>query len=302
MIDGKHEFGSADTQTKLDCLQRYLQAYSVALQNKGFARIYIDAFAGTGNRTVTHAALPIFENGETKSVEVNTKGSAKIALDIEPEFTSVVLIEQDEARSLALKKMVEDRGESRVHVRTGDANAIVRRLCSRYDWHKEKMRGVIFLDPYGMEVNWSTVEAIAATEALDCWYFFPLSGLYRNAPLDARRLDDVKINTLNRVLGTDTWQNDWYRFENKTYDLFGETDGMQRDFDVDQIENWVGDRLKSVFKGAVLPPLRLRHANKAPMASLFFAMSNPDRKAVGLGTKIANHILSAGRSSQSRSR
>jgi len=56
------------------------------------------------------------------------------------------------------------------------------------------MRGVIFLDPYGMEVSWETVEAIARTEALDCWYFFPLSGLYRNAPKDPLKLDQSKID------------------------------------------------------------------------------------------------------------
>ncbi len=33
---------------------------------------------------------------------------------------------------------------------------------------------MVFLDPYGMQVEWSTIEALAATKAIDLWYLFPL--------------------------------------------------------------------------------------------------------------------------------
>jgi hypothetical protein len=39
-----------------------------------------------------------------------------------------------------------------------------------------------------------------------------------------------------------------------------------------------------------------------PMSALFFAISNPAPKAIGLATKIADHILKTGRSSQVRPR
>ena len=32
----------------------------------------------------------------------------------------------------------------------------------------------MFLDPYGMQVKWSTLEAIASTRAIDMWLLFPL--------------------------------------------------------------------------------------------------------------------------------
>jgi three-Cys-motif partner protein len=67
------------------------------------------------------------------------------------------------------------------------------------------VRGVIFLDPYGMEVEWATVEAIADTQALDLWYFFPLMGLYRQAANDAVAIGANKRARLKRVLGTDDW-------------------------------------------------------------------------------------------------
>lgn len=299
MTDEKHVFGSAETERKLACLRQYLTAYSTALKTQHFSRIYIDAFAGTGSRTETRAALPFFDDGKAQTEEINTPGSARIALGIEPPFHHIVLIEQDAVKASALKKVLDEYPGNRARVREGDANAIVQHICQLYDWHKSKMRGVIFLDPYGMEVSWETVKAIAATEALDCWYFFPLSGLYRNAPRDKLRIDGIKRESLNRVLGTDTWEQDWYAPVGEQHDIFGGLiQSERRTVDVDRIEAWVHEKLSGVFKGTVLKPLRLKHSNGAPMASLFFAVSNPSKAAVKVASNIAAHILKAGISSQ----
>ena len=47
----------------------------------------------------------------------------------------------------------------------------------------------MFLDPYGMEVEWKTLQAVAATRAIDVWFLFPLAGLYRqaNTPINGYR-------------------------------------------------------------------------------------------------------------------
>ncbi len=292
----KHVFGSSETERKLGCLRGYLSAYSIALSKQNFARVYIDAFAGTGDRTETRAVLPsIFTSNEESIEEITTPGSARIAIDTTPAFHSVALIENDPEKVGALRKIAEEYPDRRVHIREGDANAEVQRICNRYSWKEERMRGVIFLDPYGMEVSWETVEAIARTEALDCWYFFPLSGLYRNAPKDPLKLDQSKIDALNRVFGTDSWRQDWYASGEASADLLGDLFVRERRiFDVDKIEDWVHARLKTIFKGTVLKPLRLKHANGAPMASLFFAVSNPSKAAVKVASDIANHILKAG--------
>jgi three-Cys-motif partner protein len=301
-MTGEHFFGGDHTEAKLKCLREYLTAFSTALRDKDFARIYIDAFAGTGTRAEVRAAFPIF--GTEENTIVTTEGSAAIAMGTEPPFHHIALIEQDPTRASALKAFVTRDPPVPVRVRQGDANQIVKRICSTTAWRGrgtvgKGIRGVIFLDPYGMEVEWSTVEAIGATEALDCWYFFPLAGLYRNAPHDPVKLDPSKIAALNRVLGTDDWRTAWYEMPPPEQDIF--TDLFQRPerrvVDVDAIEAYVRARLSSVFKGAVLPPLRIRNASGAPLASLFFAISNPSPAAVGLASKIAGHILKRGISS-----
>ena len=287
--------GSQDTDDKLNRLRQYLQQYSTALKNQQFARIYIDAFAGTGSKTETRAALPLFDGSDAEPQEVDTPGSARIAISIEPAFDTIVLIEEDPDRFSELQKLRDQYPERKIALKNGDANANVRKLCERVPWHNAQgdilgMRGVVFLDPFGMEVEWATVEAIAKTRALDCWYFFPLSGLYRNAPINPLKLDAYKERSLDRVLGATDWRTRWYEHPVEQ-DMFETEAQATRRADVDAIENYVKERLESVFKGAVMKPLRLRHNGGAPMASLFFAVSNPAPAAVGLALRMASYIL-----------
>jgi three-Cys-motif partner protein len=58
-----------------------------------------------------------------------------------------------------------------IQIRPGDANVEIQELCKK-DWSSH--RAVLFLDPYGMQVEWKTIEAIAATKAIDLWLLFPL--------------------------------------------------------------------------------------------------------------------------------
>lgn len=302
-----HIFGGPDTETKLQCLNEYLTAFSTALRKQQFACIYIDAFAGSGERTQVRPALPLLGSEFSEPEEVTTPGSARLALEVEPPLNTLVLIERDPHRYNALIQLQAEYPERRVILKNGDANELVQRLCKRTPWRGTNtvgrgIRGVIFLDPYGMEVDWQTVSEIGKTEALDCWYFFPLSGLYRNAPKQAPKLSSDKRRALNRLFGTEEWYNRWYNHDTISTDLFGDPVATARTADVDAIEAYVAERLSDAFRGAVLNPIRLHHRNGAPLASLFFAISNTSPAAVKLASDIASHILKRGSSSQVRSR
>jgi three-Cys-motif partner protein len=269
--------------------------------------VYIDAFAGSGSRTEVRPALPLLGEEFAEPQEVTTPGSARIAIDVDPPLHSIVLIEEDPTRFAELEHLAGQYSGRNITVEKGDANKHVQRLCTHIAWRQRKpgirgTRGVIFLDPYGMEVSWQTVEAIAKTEALDCWYFFPLSGLYRNAPHDPAKLDTGKQASLDRVLGATDWRQRWYEHQILPKDLLETQAQAIRRTDVDAIEAYVKERLETAFKGAVLDPIRLHHKNGAPLASLFFAVANPSPAAVQVATDIASHILMRGRSSHSRSR
>lgn len=295
MTDELHEFGGRHTDDKLNRLARYMAAYTTALRNQGFTLVYIDAFAGSGDRAETHPALPLFD-GQASAEVVNVPGSARLALQTDPPFEILVLIEKDRGRFASLQKLSAEYPQRKVYLHQGDANNAVKQICSKIPWRKlgkgtKGVRGVLFLDPYGMEVDWSTIAAVAATEAIDVWCFFPLSGLYRQAAREVLKITDDKRRRLNSVLGTTDWEDHWYGTPHGPTDLFGDEASAIRTADVDAIEAYVQGRLSSVFKGAVLSPRRIYNSRGAPIASLFFAISNPHPKAVAVAKRIAGNIL-----------
>ena len=180
----------------------------------------------------------------------------------------------------------------------GDANAeIMKLLGEQKSW--AGTRAVMFLDPYGMSVDWRTLEAIRKTEAIDVWYLVSLSGLFRQATRDAEDLDASKRAALTRMIGTPDWEKDWYEMSRRT-NLFGDTDErLSRTAEVDDMEKYFGARLAGLFS-SVLPPLRLNDDRGIPQFALFFAISNPKPAAIGLASRIAHHILKSGISSNVR--
>src|SRR5262249_51638007 len=84
-----HAFGGAWTERKLSVVRRYLEIYARALKNQTFQRIYVDAFAGTGDRVQKmRAATPFLDLPEFDAV---AKGSARIALEVNHHFTVTCL-------------------------------------------------------------------------------------------------------------------------------------------------------------------------------------------------------------------
>lgn len=88
-------FGGDWTGKKLDILRKYLQAYTIALKKQTyFKKIYIDAFAGTGYRTIKNADEDEYDqlsilDFEDKDKQLFLAGSASIALKIDPHSTSI---------------------------------------------------------------------------------------------------------------------------------------------------------------------------------------------------------------------
>jgi len=158
-------------------------------------------------------------------------------------------------------------------------------------------RAVLFLDPYGMQLEWSTLEKVAATKAIDVWFLFSLAGLYRQATRQLADIDEHKRAALTRMFGSDAWEKELYP-KTVREDLF---DGIseeprRRSADVAGLEVYAKTRLETIF-AAVLKPLPLPLLKKPQRFLLFLCISNDDPKAIGLATKIGNHILRAGNSS-----
>lgn len=290
----EHDFGGQHTELKLSIVEEYLKAYTKALRQKFSQLWYIDAFAGTGSRTVR----TIVKSGELLETKVDLvvetrRGSAQIAIDVQPAFDRIVFIESNALYCTELRKLRGKHPTRDIIVVQGDSNKSIQQSIQWTGWQRGA-RGVLFLDPYGMEVEWATLQAIAETEALDVWFLFPLAGLFRNA---TRRLADIDVHkraALTRMFGSDDWEKELYPKETAP-DLFGKTE-RRREADVAGLENYVRTKLKTIF-GQVLKPLALPTDSKPQRFSLFLCISNRNPEAIGLATRIGNHILKAGISS-----
>lgn len=273
----EHRFGGGWTLIKLEVLRKYLEFYTTALKNKNFRLVYIDAFAGSGECTV--------RSGDDY---LTVDGSAKIALQATNRFDELHFIEESKSRHDSLERLSGSHPDQNIKVYQEDANSVILNLCINTDW--AATRAVMFIDPYGLSLAWSTLEEVAKTKAIDVWYLFPLSGIFRQAAHDMSKIDSGKERKLDEVLGADDWREKFYS-DSPQQDLFGQEPQQVRTVNVNQIENYVEARLRALFP-AVAKPLRLPQSG-APLYSLFFCVSNPSGPAIGLSMKVAEHILKA---------
>ena len=101
-----HEFGGQHTELKLSIVESYLNAYTKALRKKFDQLWYIDAFAGTGTRTVRVEGRDggIFEAPVAEHIE-QRRGSAQIAIDVRPSFNRMVFIDSNPRYCSALREL-----------------------------------------------------------------------------------------------------------------------------------------------------------------------------------------------------
>jgi three-Cys-motif partner protein len=293
MVDSSlQQFGGGWTQEKLARVSSYLTAYTNALKNMPFFTLmYIDAFAGTGYRNIKIEDQQGF--GLTDLTGEDAKafhdGSAKIALRTNPRFGEYYFIEQDSVKCSELEKLKVEFPEKAtdIHIVNDDANAALKRICASM-LKQKNLRAVLFLDPFGMNVSWDTIEAIARTEAIDMWYLFPLGvGVNRLLTKDGN-IPESWQKKLDSIFGDTGWRDAFYKKEVIT-GLFEDFEVTKKTGDLKQISDYFVKRLESIFAGVIKKPLPLYNAKNNPLYLLCFACGN--KKGAPIALKIAGHIL-----------
>lgn len=285
-----HLFGGDWTAEKLERVRKYLVAYATIMAKQRFRFAYIDAFAGTGYRTKAksnHLSFLFPELLEDESQKF-LDGSARIALQIEPRFHKYIFIEKDQKKYTELdnlKTAFPNLSDDIILVQS-DANVYLKDLCMNRDWSKN--RAVLFLDPYGMQVAWETVEAIAQTRAIDLWILFPLGvGVNRMIPRRGK-INETWRRKLDMIFGTSEWHDAFYRTYTES-GFFGEQTSTEKIGDFDFISQFFVQRLKTVFAGVAENSCPLFNSRNVPLYLLCFASGNP--RGAKTAIKIAQDIL-----------
>lgn len=296
-----HRFGGAWTEVKLEAISDYLNFYNKALRYKPrpdapFERWYIDAFAGSGTRSEEQLAGGLLEGTPITTELVTRAGSARRALEIDPPFDHLVFIEQNQGRFGQLSDLKALFPVRNIDCRMRDANIELTDLFSTLPWSRQqqgrgKHRAVVFLDPYGMGVRWSTLEMLAKTAAVDVWYLFPLNAVVRQAAHNIAAVDEDKRLALSEIFGTSDWEEQLYSTEVKR-DLFDvELTGKRRDADPRKIEAYAKARLETIFTYVSDPLPLLAERRNLQKFSLFCASGSTSDDAISLIKRGVKHVL-----------
>jgi three-Cys-motif partner protein len=289
-----HEFGGDWTTDKLERVRKYLQAYTIIFNHNPKAQklhtIYVDAFAGTGYRTPRPECANIIrfpELGEADN-QAFLKGSARIALEVQPSFKEYLFIEcdPDHCRELEQLKFEFAGHTGKITIVGEDANTYLHQWCRDTNWRTT--RAVVFLDPYGMQIEWSLVEALAKTQAVDLWILFPLGVAVNRMLTKTAPPPEEWATALTRLFGTDEWRDAFYPHR-KVLTLFGEEELQTKEADFLTISDFFVSRLTRVFTAVAPNPLPLMNSKNNPLYLLCFASGNP--KGAPTAIKIARQIL-----------
>ena len=286
-IKTNENFGGKWTVEKLEILTKYLKAYTTAMKKIKFTLAYVDAFAGSGELSYrSEDSLELLDD-----VEGFYQGSARLAIEIQDKpFDKLVFVEIDNER---LKKLTDLRSRHThrcIDVVNQDANEYIRSI----DWMTPRHRGVLFLDPFGVEVAWATIEAIAGFEAFDTWILFPTSAISRllNKTIIGDIMDHKFAPILTKIFRDERWKQ-LYEKSVSTDILSNVSQEVHtRSSGVEQILGLYKDRLRELFGNRFLENSRaLYNSKNSRLFEFIFCAGSPSQRAIETSHRIAGHII-----------
>jgi three-Cys-motif partner protein len=141
----------------------------------------------------------------------------------------------------------------------------------------------VFLDPFGMHIPWSVVEALGKTGAIEVLVNFPLGMAIQRFLVRSGEIPSNWQESLDTFFGSPDWRQHAYE---EGQSLFGTETLKIRDSGV-RLLAWYRNRLRAAF-GHVSSARLIRNTRGGHLYYLVWA--GPHKK----GLEGANHILSKG--------
>ena len=300
-----HLFGGLWTELKLEAIDAYAKFFTGALKGQAFDLWYIDPFAGTGSREEVRQTGGLLAGSPVATEAISYPGSAARALMVQPPFQHFVFGDERKDRRAALARLSSQHPDKDVQIVPGDANDAIQSLFGRPPLMRGHMargtaRAFVFLDPYGMSVKWSTLEALAHSQRADVWFLVNLKAAVQQLCRDHRALDESKRAALYEYFGTLEWEGEFYEFDNRQTELFSREPDVRgfRSVDRPSVAAFHRKRLESLF-AYVSDPLPLSVGALDDYFLLYCMSNNPSHKARALIAKGATWVIKHYRASAS---
>lgn len=294
-------WGGPWTEKKLEAFEKYVSAYLTIMKKhaikNGWTLFYFDAFAGSGSRetgieNLTDEKDLLFSYEEIKDITNQTsyKGAAERVLEIDIDgfsFNYYYFVDKDENSLLALKSKLNSKFPNKSNCmafKPGDANEKILELVNYIKTHP-KCAALVLLDPFGMQLNWETIQALKDIKHIDLWILVP-SGVIINRLL-TKSGKILCPERLEKSFGMPISEIKKYFYEQVTeQSLFGEfTHQKKRDNTINRIAQLYLDLLSNEFAHVIKKPLVLTNSTNCPIFHFVFASHNK------IGVKIASEIV-----------
>ncbi|MBM3437135.1 MAG: three-Cys-motif partner protein TcmP [Bacteroidetes bacterium] len=185
------EFGGNWTDIKIEIFIKYVKAYLEIMKDRKYWKlIYFDGFAGSGE----------IIKSEKSNFDL-LEGMAKRILQIDGPriFDMYYFVDTDEKNTEKLKAIIDNEFLDKkkiAHVVNGDCNIKLNDLAAFLVKPENKHYKVLaFIDPYGMQVNWSSLSKIQGLP-VDMWILVP-TGIGVNRLL--KRNGQISDNWLRKL-------------------------------------------------------------------------------------------------------
>ncbi len=213
-------------------------------------------------------------------------GSAKIALELENSFYKYIFIEINSKKAEKLNEL-KKQYKKNIEIIVGDSNTELINLCNKIDW--PNYRAVLFLDPFGMQIKWETLEFISKHSLIDLWLLFPISTVNRLLKKNGK-IDSANENKLNIFFGNDDWKKEFYK-KSSQMNLFEKYNDSTKIADFNKIAKYTSDKLNTIFSAVAKNHHILYNSKNSALFAFYFAISNNSEKAKKVSLNIANYIL-----------
>jgi len=286
-------WGGPWTEQKLDAFEKYVNAY-LTIMNKfrdryNWKLVYFDGFAGCGSRQIVEDNELIFTRFQEyiDPIELKIyKGAAERVLNIEQrgfDYYYFIDVSQDFCRKLKEKLYKHINAGKLLEFRANDVNKEIIKLAHAFK-ERTDLAGLVLLDPFGMQINWSSIELLAGTRT-DLWILIP-TGTIINRLLD-RKANLILSDKLESFFGLSIEDIKSYFYKTKTQQtLFGEMKIIQKiEEPIQKIAAFYIERLKTIFKEVTDDPLIMKNSHNVPIYHFAFASNNI------AATKIAGQII-----------
>jgi len=270
-----NQFGGTWREAKMEIIVDYAKAYLIIMNKQRWAKtLYFDGFAGSGLI-------------DSSNAEEAKKGTALRILDItDPKpFDLYYFVENDQAFKQSLEALVQKHYFGRnAHVVKEDCNEKLKAMAG-FLQKNPNFRALAFIDPYGMSVNWASIEALKGC-GVDLWILVP-TGLGVNRLL--KRNGDIRpswITKLERFLGLHKAEIMAHFYKHKTaHTLFGEETFVEKERNaISKIGELYREKLNQVFE-FVSESFILRNTQQTIMYHFMMATNNAS------ALKIANDVI-----------